>query len=60
MIGGDLPFETRTQTVPLATLLSADPQTFTLAGSTHLGHDNLGNPASIDYEWRLSLTVQRR
>jgi hypothetical protein len=60
MIGGDLPFETRTQTVPLATLLSADPQTFTLAGSTHLDQDNLGSPASIDYDWKLSLTVQRR
>jgi hypothetical protein len=59
-IGGDIPFETQTQTVPLAKLLSPDPQTYTLAGSTHLDHDNLGRPASIDYDWNLSLTVQRR
>ena len=59
-IGRDIPVETQTQTVPLAKLLSPDPQTYTLAGSTHLDHDNLGRPASIDYDWNLSLTVQRR
>jgi hypothetical protein len=59
-IAGQIPFDTRTQTVPLARLLSPDPQTFTLAGSSHLDHDNIGRPASIDYDWNLTLTVQRR
>ena len=58
-IWGGLPAETSNQTVPLAKLLSSDPQTFTLAGSAHLDHAG-GAPASIDYNWDLSLTVQRR
>jgi hypothetical protein len=59
-IAGDVPFETKSPTVPLAKLLSAEPQTFTLEGSLHLDHDITRAPASIDYDWNLSLTVQRR
>jgi hypothetical protein len=58
---GDVPLETKSPTLPLAKLLSAEPQTFTLAGSIHLDHDFITRaPASIDYDWNLPLTVQRR
>jgi hypothetical protein len=56
---GSVSSETKSSTVPLAKLLSAEPQTFTLAGSIHLDRDFRGDPASIDYDWNLSLTVKR-
>jgi hypothetical protein len=58
-IYGTLPLETSTQTVPLAKLLSPDPQTFTLAGSVPLQHVTPAG-ASLENDWKLSLTVQRR
>jgi hypothetical protein len=58
-IWGDFPSEASNQTVPLAKLLSADPQTFTLAGSAPLQHVTPAG-ASLENDWNLSLTVQRR
>jgi hypothetical protein len=58
-IYGNLPLGTSTQTVPLAKLLSPDPQTFTLAGSAPLQHVTPAG-ASLENDWNLSLTVQRR
>jgi hypothetical protein len=60
VIEGHVPDEAESQTVPLAKLFSPDPQTFTFSGSLHLDHDITGRVASIDYDWNLSLTVQRR
>ena len=59
-IWANLPYDTSTQTVPLAKLLSTGQQTFTFGGSIHLDHDLLGKPASIDYRWSYSVTVERR
>jgi hypothetical protein len=57
---GAVPYEKTTQTVPLAKLLATDPQTFAYSDSIHLDTDGLGKPASIDYDWSFSITVQRQ
>ncbi len=59
LIYGNIPLETFTQTVPLAKLLSKDPQTFTLAGSAPLQHVTPAG-ASLENDCNFSLTVQRR
>src|SRR3954454_8096606 len=59
MIWRPVPYETFDQHVPLSKLLSATPETFTLAGSVHYDVDSNGKPASIDYDWTYTLTVQR-
>jgi hypothetical protein len=56
----DIPYARTTQTVPLSKLLSTDPQTFIFSGSMHFDQDALGRPASIDFHWRYSITVQRQ
>ena len=38
---------------------STDPQTFTYSDSIHFDQDVTGKPASIDYDWTYSITVQR-
>jgi hypothetical protein len=59
-IWSSIPYETSAQAIPLAKLLSTDPQTSTYSDSIHLDHDELGKPASIDYDWSFSITVQRQ
>ena len=45
--------------VPLSKLLSSDPQTYTISGTRHWPTTSLGYPASIDYSWTYSITLQR-
>jgi hypothetical protein len=54
------------QTVPLSRLMSAEPQTFTItgstrqtAGSTRQTADITGKRASIDYNWTMTITIPR-
>jgi hypothetical protein len=60
MIFASIPYDKSTYTMSLAKLLSTDPQTFTYNDSIHLDHDQLGKPASIDYNWSFTITLQRR
>jgi len=56
---GQIPYAKTTQSVPLSKLMSPDPQTFTYSDSIHFDQDAAGQPASIDYDWTYSITVQR-
>jgi hypothetical protein len=47
------------QTVPLSRLMSAEPQTFTITGSTRQTADITGKRASIDYNWTMTITIPR-
>ena len=58
-INGHPPNDKIVQTAPLSRLLSTGPQTYTFTQSVHLDQDSLGRPASIDYDWTYSITVQR-
>jgi hypothetical protein len=53
------PYDKTVQSVPLPRLLSTDPQTYTFTQSVHLDQDAFGAPASIDYDWTYTITVQR-
>jgi hypothetical protein len=54
-----LPYDKTNQAIPLSKLLSTQPQTFTYGDSIHFDQDQNGNPASIDYDWTYTITVQR-
>jgi hypothetical protein len=56
---GSPPRDAMVQTAPLSQLLSTDPQTYTFTRSVHLDQNGFGGPASIDYDWTYSITVQR-
>jgi hypothetical protein len=58
-IQGYPPHDRTVQTAPLSQLLSTAPQTFTFTQSVHLDQDAFGKPASIDYDWTYTITVQR-
>jgi hypothetical protein len=58
-IANYIPYDKTTQSMPLARLMSTEPQTFTYVDSIHWDQDASGRPASIDYDWRYSITVQR-
>lgn len=49
----------REETVPLATFLSGASFTLSSSGNRHFDRDLLGQPASIDYSWSVSLTLKR-
>ena len=54
-----IPYEETAQTFPLSKLLAPGPQTFTFSKSIHFDQDEFGKPASIDYVWTYSITVER-
>jgi len=54
-----VPYDTTTRKVPLAQLLSSEPQTYSYGDSIHFDQDDQGHAASIDYDWTYTLTVQR-
>jgi hypothetical protein len=58
-IAANIPYDKTTQAMPLARLLSTEPQTFTYSDSMHFDQDLIGRPASIDYDWSYTITVQR-
>jgi hypothetical protein len=58
-IWAPLPLGADQANVPTDTLTKPGPITLTFNASKHLDHDGLGTPASIDYSWTYSMTIQR-
>jgi hypothetical protein len=58
-INGSPPDDKTVQTAPLSQLLSTDPQTYTFTQSVHLDQNPFSGPATVDYDWTYSITVQR-
>jgi hypothetical protein len=56
--GADLALEDTETSVPLTTFQTPGEHTITFSGSKHFTRDELGNPASIDYQWDFSLTFE--
>ena len=57
--GKSVPADKLTQVVSLSRLMSSEPQTFTISGSHHADTDLINQPVSLDYNWTMSITIQR-
>ena len=55
----NVPFEKQLVKVPLERLLSYAPQTFAFTGVQHFDKTSEKDPASFDYTWSYTITIQR-